>query len=212
MHRFCALGFAMLLALRGPWAIAPPENASAQAGTPEAGFTTPDPMDCRIEPRTVEELISFIPTGGSTPVPAAASPTPFVAPEGEPADPEAAAGVTETAEELVACINANDFLRVFALFTDDYLQRSIAVEGMTEEGLGFLAADLEPRSPEERDAVSVRDIRVLPDGRIGAFVIVRNPAAEGGSADFTIFVEEDDRYLIDEVVSLGPGASATPQP
>lgn len=212
MHRFFALGFALLLALRGPWAIAPPENASAQSGTPEAGFTTPDPLDCRIEPRTVDELIALIPADGSTPVPAAASPTPFVAPDGEPADAASAAGVTATAEELFACINANDFLRVFALFTDAYLQRSIAVEGVTEEGLGFLAADLEPRSPEEWDAVSVRDIRVLPDGRIGAFVVARNPAAEADSADFTIFVEEGDRYLIDEVVSLGPGASATPQP
>jgi hypothetical protein len=212
MHRFFALGFAMLLALGGPWAIAAPESASAQAGTPGAGFTTPDAKDCRIEPRTVEELISFIPAGGSTPVPAAASPAPFVAPEGEPADAASAAGVTATAEELFACYNANDFLRVFALFTDDYLRRDIAAEGMTEEGLGFLAADLDARSEDERESVSVRDIRVLTDGRIGAYLIVQNSAAAAEAADYTIFFLEGDRFLTDDVVFLPSAPSGTPQP
>lgn len=170
-----------------------------------------DPTDCPIEPRTVEELISFIPASGSTPAPAAASPAPFVAPEGEPADAASAAGVTATAEELFACYKANEFLRIFALFTDDYLLRAIAAEGMTEEGLGFLAADLDARPEDERESVSVRDIRVLTDGRIGAYLIVQNPAA-AAAADYTFFVLEGDRFLIDDVVFLPSAPSGTPQP
>ena len=158
-------------------------------------------------------LVATPAMGPATPEAEVASPTPFVAPEGESADAETVAGVTETAEELFACYNANDLLRVFALFTDDYLQRSFAAEGMTEEALGFFAATPEARAPEERESISVRDVRVLPDGRVGAFLAGRNPEGDPADfTDFTIFVEAEGRYLIDDVVFLASETVGTPTP
>lgn len=213
MRRFVATGVVVMVALWSPGTISPPGAAAAQTATPAAGFTTPDPGECLIESRTVAELISFIPSGGATPVAAEASPTPLVTPEGEPADADAATGVTATAEELIACYNANDFLRAFALFTDDYVRRSIIDDDVTAEGIGLLAASLEPRAAPDRQSVAVQDIRVLPDGHITAVLVIRDPVADGiETASLAIFVQIEGRYLIDEALFLGPQPPATPQP
>lgn len=189
---------------------------AAQVATPTDDFTTPDPSECQVEPRSLEALTALVaspPAGEATPQAEDTSSAPFVVPEGEAADAETVAGVTETAHELFACYNANDLLRVFGLFTEDYLRRSFVAEGITEEALGFFAATPEARAPEEREAVAVRDVRVLSDGRIGAFLVVRNPQAGAEEfADFTVFVEAEGRYLIDDVVFLSSGATGTPAP
>ena len=46
--------------------------------------------------------------------------------EGEDADEATIQAVTQTYRELVACLNAGQFLRVYALYTDDYLRRTLA--------------------------------------------------------------------------------------
>jgi hypothetical protein len=44
---------------------------------------------------------------------------------------------------------------------------------------------------------------VLADGRVGAFLEVRNPeAGDATFMDYTIFVEQDGRYVIDDVIFL----------
>ena len=45
---------------------------------------------------------------------------------GEDADEATVQAVTQTYRELVACLNAGEFLRVYALYTDDYLRRTLA--------------------------------------------------------------------------------------
>ena len=122
-------------------------------------------------------------------------------PEGEPADDETVAGVTATANELYACYNANAFLQVFALHTDEYMARSFAEEGITEVAVGYLAATLEPNPPEAWQSIGVQDVTLLPDGRVGALLVGHNPVGAGvGFVDYYIFIEQDGRYLIDEVV------------
>ncbi len=180
--------------------------ASAQDATPAADQVTPDPAACQVEPRTIETLTTFLATPAAvdaTPEIETGTPETFVVPEGEPADAETVAGVTATAHELFACYNANAYLQVFGLFTDEYLTRSFAEEGVNEEALGFFSMPAEARPPEARESVAVRDVQVLADGRVGAFLVVRNP--EAGDAlvmDYTIFVEQDGRYLIDDVIFL----------
>ena len=181
-------------------------SVAAQDATP-VGMATPNPRECRIPPRTIESLAALLDapeqTGDAAPVDSEAT-------EGEPADAETVARVTETVRELFACQNDNDFLRVFAFFTDDYLRRSFAAAGTTQEDLDFFAVATGALAPEERQAVAVRAVRVLPDGRVRALVVGRNPAADPPEfADFTIFVEQDGRYLIDDVVSQQVG---TPTP
>jgi hypothetical protein len=51
---------------------------------------------------------------------------------------------------------------------------------------------------------------VLPDGRVGALFAVEDPAGETGDL-FIAFERSGDRWLLDEIVQIGPaGALATP--
>ena len=148
-------------------------------------------------------LLATPSAGAASPTLDGATPEVFVAPEGEPADDEIVAGVTATASGLYACYNANAFLRVFALFTDEYLARSFAEEGITEAAVGYLGASIEPQPAGERLSVAVQDVQVRADGRVGAFVASHNPAGDGENAvGYYVFIEQDGRYLIDEVVVL----------
>ena len=53
------------------------------------------------------------------------------------------------------------------------------------------------------ESIGVRDVIVLEDGRVGAYLVGHNPEAENGNfLDYTIFVEQDGRYAIDDVVFL----------
>jgi hypothetical protein len=50
--------------------------------------------------------------------------------------------------------------------------------------------------------LAVRDVRVLPDGRVGALVETDFPGEppEGAEVDFFLFVQEDGSWLIDDLV------------
>jgi len=184
--------------------------ALAQDATPTEGFVTPDPAECRIEPRPAADIERFVVDPAATPaVIDQGSPTPFAAPDGEPADPETAAEFAATVADVFACWNAGDPLRAFAHFTDDFLRDSFEGIGLTAEDAAFLTADPAPVPPEARESIRVRDVRLLPDGRIGAFVDIRT--AEGTSTEYGIAVREGDRLLIDSVVEVAsPAATPTP--
>ncbi len=185
--------------------LATPE-VNAQDATPAGGLVAPDPEACQVQPRTVENLLTFLATpsaGTASPTLGTATPEVFAAPRGEPADEEIVAGVSATAIELYACYNANAFLRVFALFTDQYLARSIAEEGITADAVGLLGTPIAPQAVGQPLSVAVQDVRVRPDGRVGAYLVRHSPMGDGGNAvDYYIFVEQDGRYLIDDVVLL----------
>jgi len=185
--------------------------AAAQGATPPVDLVAPAPAGCQVEPRTLDALAAFLATPAAeaaTPDINTGTPVSFVAPAGEPADPATVAGVTATATALFACYNANDYLRVFALFTDEYLARSFVDEGMTEEALGFFGMPPEARPADAWESIAVRDVRVLVDGRVGAFLVGHNPEGDGVDfVDYTVFVERDGRYLIDDVVFLGGDAA-----
>jgi hypothetical protein len=61
----------------------------------------------------------------------------------------------------------------------------------------------------------VREARVLEDGRVGALVETIFPdEAPGPQVDFIIFVQEDGRWLLDEIIedleTQYPPTAATP--
>jgi len=63
----------------------------------------------------------------------------------------------------------------------------------------------------------VREARVLEDGRVGALIDIGRPEAPTeAEVDFIIFVDEDGRYLIDDLVEgledQVPPAAGTPAP
>jgi hypothetical protein len=180
-------------------------GAAAQQATPSDGFVTPDPASCRIEPRTVDDLLRFL----ATPVAGDPAATPGAMPEGEPADAEVVSGVTVTLEEIYACYNANAFLRVFAFYTDGYLSRSLTAADINPEALSLFATPIAPQAPNERISISVESVVVLADGRVAAYVVTRSPLGDGAdSPAWYIFVEKDGAYWVDDVILLPAGGDA----
>ena len=186
-------------------------GTAAQDVPPKGEIVVPDPSRCEIEPRPVADLARYVgtPAARETSSPTVANDE-VALPKGEPADPEAAAAVVATIEELYACYNANDYPRVFALFTDDGLRRVLPDFGLTEKDLAFIAETPVPAPKEAWRAVAVQQVVGLPDGRVGALIEGRAPGE--GFAAVAILVAEDGRYLVDELttISVSVNKAATP--
>ena len=153
------------------------QDASPGA-SPPAGLVPEDPTLCRVEPQPVAYFARFL----GTPAPGAATPTPFVLPAtAEPAGPEVVAAVTAFERELIACFNGGDLRRALALYSEGYLRRLLAGASLAELE-GSMPATPQPPGPAEQEAVAaVRDVVVLPDGRVGALVdyaVPANPALD----------------------------------
>lgn len=169
--------------------------AGAQEATPAAGIgalpVTPDPAECVVEPRTLEEIREL---AGAPPDPETASPTtPQATLRGEPADAETIAGIVATVRQFVACVNAGDELRGYALYTDDFVRTSVLPDPSLEQ-----PAAAEP--PDERvTLLDVAYVREFPDGRVGAVVVIDDPLAPSPAEPyFFVFIRAGDRWLFDE--------------
>lgn len=191
-----------------------PGLVAAQDGTPEAQNRIPTAEECQIEPRTVDELVGLLsPAEGADDE--AARLNDISVPLGARADAEMSDAINRTARELVACINANDLLRVSALFTDRAVAQAL---GPTPEDPSGLSDAPTPAAPEDQTRLlAVTDASVLEDGRAAAFIVVNDPARPPGGAEtlLLLFSEEGDRLLIDRLIDftvLERGRSATPTP
>lgn len=165
-------------------------------------LVTPDPADCLVEPRTVENMQSFVGTPAASPAASAqATPWDAVGNEGVPADDESVDAVNAFAYDLYACYNANSFRQVYALYTDDYLAREFPAEGISPEALELFATPIPPQAADARISITVRDVKMLDDGRIGFFIVSRDPLGDGSEvAVYYILVEQDGRYLVDDQI------------
>ncbi|MDQ3224887.1 MAG: hypothetical protein M3Q75_15650 [Gemmatimonadota bacterium] len=179
-------------------------GAAAQDGSPVAGLDVPSAAECTVAPRAADELRTLFREVAATPVPtsAEASPTPAVPPTGAPADPQTVAEISATWRQYLACLNAGDQTRMFALFSDDMVRRQFVVDlafGVTEDALfAYLAATPVPLLPDQFvPFVPFADVRVLSDGRVA----VVGPG-EQGRGDVRIFVKEGGRWLVDEWFDL----------
>jgi hypothetical protein len=178
-------------------------GAGAQDGSPVASPDVPAAAECTVQPRSTDELRALF-REVATPVldSPQASPTPAVAPAGAPADEQTVAAINATWRQFIACINRGDQARMFALYSDDMVRRQFRVDiafGVTEDVLfAYLAATPVP-IPSDQSApfVPVADMRVLSDGRVA----VIGPG-EQGRGDVRIFVNEGDRWLLDDWYDL----------
>lgn len=180
--------------------LAAPGAQAAQPATPVAGIDTPRPDECRVDP--IPLPIALPPVAAT---PTALLPDPASLPTGEPADDEIVAGVIATVRESIACRNAGDLRRAYALMTPQLLAGLLgAPETAPPE---IIAGLLEPnrRVPrtERVTLVAVSDIALLPDGLVRARV--ETEAAGYRFADLLLFVRagDDDRWLIDDALPLG---------
>jgi plastocyanin len=177
---------------------------TAQDATPAAGEVV-DPAECQVEPRAIEEIEQLVGTAGE-----GAEATPEAAQagsmEGEEADEATVQAVTQTYRELVACLNAGEFLRIYALYTDDYLRRTLADSGMDLEQIQATPA---PDQRETTALVAVSDVRQLAGGQVTARVETTSSPEGTASVIQGVLEQVEDRYLIaDETVV--DAAAATP--
>jgi uncharacterized cupredoxin-like copper-binding protein len=176
----------------------------AQDATPAAGEVI-DPAECQVEPRTTEELEQLVGAAneGTEATPGAAEAGSM---EGEDADEATVQAVTQTYRELVACLNAGEFLRVYALYTDDYLRRTLADSGI--DPAQFQATP----APEQRETtalVGVSEVRQIAGGQVTARVETTSSPEGAASVIQSVLEPVEDRLLIaDETVV--EAATATP--
>src|SRR5918995_4048225 len=177
----------------------------AQDATPATGEVI-DAAECQVEPRSTEELQQLVGTAseGTEATPGAAQAGSM---EGEDADEATVQAVTQTYRELVACLNAGQFLRVYALYTDDYLRRTLADSGIDLEQFEATPA---PDQRETTALIGVSDVRQLAGGQVTARVETTSSPEGVATVIQSVLEPVEDRLLIaDEAVV--DAAAATPE-
>ena len=177
-------------------------RAAAQDSTPvDTAFpVAPDPAECRVEPRTADEMLALVAL--ATPTVADSSTTTVVVPIGAPADAATSQAVIDVVRESVACLSAGDVPRFFALFTDGLVRRAAEEPSpLTAEDVRLVFAldptEVAPARPVT--LLAVTDIVVLSDGRVGAFVVTDNPyePSDPPTTQYWMFARIDGRWLLD---------------
>ncbi|HEX5499453.1 MAG TPA: hypothetical protein VFX03_09510 [Thermomicrobiales bacterium] len=192
--------------------LAAPLTAGAQAGTSAAEPIVPRPDECTVRPRPLPLLPPGTPgAAAATPAPLA-SPAPVAMPAGAPADAQTTAAVETTVREAVACRNAGDFRRAYALFTDDMLKRMFgSAETIDPEIAAAIAAGPQHLIRADRlRIVSIGDVRLAADGRASA--VVETQSRDGDFRDLLWFMKGPNGWLIDDAVPVSgsAGSAATP--
>jgi len=195
--------------------------AVAQEASPTAGANG---AGCAVEPRDIDELIGFYFGSEGTPLATPAGTTvdsEAELPQGEPVEPVVEEAVNATVTELIACFDAGQYARAFALMTDDLARQfgpdvSSPDQDTPEEVRALLEAQLagtpvadEPGMEQgaSTDVGQGRDIRVLDGGRVGGVWAIE------GDAVFIVLEQQDDRWLMDELIDIvedGAAMSGTP--
>ncbi len=142
--------------------------------------------------------------GGSMASPVA-SPTAFTLPEGETASEEVVAEVTTLYQRLASCLNSGDYLRVYALYTDDYLIRNLDPETFADVPATPVAVE----ESQQTTFNSVLDANVLEDGRIAALISTTN-AQTGDVVLFSLLKQGEEGWQIDEEAVVEVEAQASP--
>jgi hypothetical protein len=126
--------------------------------------------------------------------------------EGEAVEEAAIEAIDDLYQHLIACLNDGDFLRAYALYTDDYLLRNLSAEA-----IGQLDATPVPTEESTRSEFrGVIDARESDGGQIVALVMVNNPQS-GDIIIRSTLTEGDDGLRIEDesiVEALDQGESA----
>ena len=155
---------------------------------------TPTGIECPIEPLAPTDLKEVVAAGFE--------PAPALDPTGDHPPATALLAIFDILSDSLACTNANQPMSALALFSDRYLaERFAGPDGNDELGHLLAAATRTPgpAAPDDRLVlVSVSDLVLYSDGRIGAEVTTAN--VEDAFTDLIVLVETDDGWRIDQVV------------
>ncbi len=171
----------------------------------EANLDIPDPAGCQIDPVQLESLMpdgTIVPR----PVPTRAprlGPESYPWPRGEPASQDEIDGITRTIREFYACANAGDYPRRLALYTGRVVEAQFnALDAAGWQAtLEFAATPSTAVPAGDRGWIeSIREVRRLADGRVGAYVAAVDPVNHPHQINaVVVFARDGDRWLIDEV-------------
>ena len=184
------------------------QTVSAQQATPGSGSVefpiTPGPEECTVAPLTEGELMARVDavaqpgTAGAQAEPGGGDTGDEEAiPEGEPVDDETVAAITATTRELIACSNAGNQLRFFALTTDTLFGQLFGPGPIAADDVAAIQEVVEIPEDAYISLLGVSEARELPDGRVGA-LSESGPLDGESTVDFLIFVEQDGRWVVDE--------------
>jgi hypothetical protein len=196
--RLLLLGTLLLSLLIGATA-----SVAAQDATPATPAGSPAATGCTVTPRTEEELLALSSTPYTEPATPAAS-TPATMPPGEPVDDATIAAITDTVNQIAACAEAGDILRLLALYSDRYVVEHILAREPQPIIPGHPRVEgeqLPVATPGATPATSVvQEAHALPNNRIAATVVT------GDEIDIVIFVKADDgRWVIDDIEPVTTG-------
>jgi len=155
-----------------------------------------EPLELSYVTRLVGYAVNGLPEDGVFEMPDSTPDTSTgVAPvPGEPASLETVERITAVYDQYIDCRNDRDYLRMYALFTDDGIARSLAPNGEVNTwGLAQLSAPPEPGYVSIRRVIFER-VETLSDGRVVAY-----PPGEEVPENYAIFKYVDGHWLIDDV-------------
>ncbi len=190
--------------------------AAQDPGTPEPeDVSTPSrlvlPEECVSEPVAAADLVAELNAEAQF------QGVQISVPLGEPADLDTSLLVNDSVREVLACLNAEDYLRLGALTTTHGAQQLLA-------GLKAQAGDdLEGRLSQEPVArgedglirlLAVTDQTILPDGRLAAFVVLNEPTnlIRGPETYLFVFSRDGEALQLDGLFgfSVAPAPAGTP--
>lgn len=203
MHRF-ALVFVLMAAVGLSLVAGSLEWAAAQDSAGEPVGEVVDPAECTTAPRPVTFLRNLV----GTPA-AAVTPEPMSEyPEGDQPDEQTAAEVTAAVRQLIACSNSGDLLRGLALYTDDYLRRTLNPSGQlsAEDALSLSQRAATPVAIAEDQLirlVAIEQMTVDEAGQVALLLITDGGPTDlaGVTVDFFIWKESGGRWLADVAVT-----------
>jgi hypothetical protein len=208
VSKLCSVVVAIMIAFGGLLALSP--WASAQEATPIGEAISPE--ECTTEPRPATFLADLT----ATPA-AAVTVTPItILPEGTEPDEQTRQEVIAHLRQIVACTNSGEFLRALALYSDEYLRRSINPLGqLTEEAaLEAIAPLATPFAVTPEIYVRIVGyplIQLLEDGRVLALMTTIPFGGGPETTDLFILSRTDDGWTVDEtVVRYDQAGAATP--
>ncbi|HEV2107152.1 MAG TPA: hypothetical protein VGR16_02725 [Thermomicrobiales bacterium] len=99
--------------------------------------------------------------------------------------------IRSTLAEMMICHRPGNEGQVAAFYSDDFFHRPWVAATVRWNGYQHLWA------PEGPEALDFEETRVLEDGRVGVLIRYNDDYSR-----FVVFVEEDGRWLIDEIVEI----------
>ena len=185
------------------------DPGAAPSGTPAPLSLpmVPHPRDCVVPPRDFADLAGLSATPMTLEELAPASPPAELA-QAIPADEATSLAVLAVVRESIACSNAGDLTRGFALVTDGYLRRRvIAIAGPFDEAIyGTVATPMPLPADRHISLDAVGTVVILPDGRAAVDVEASDARTR---RSLVLFVQTPDGWRIDELIPLEDSPPAT---